>query len=420
MVDNSAAPGTETTDQVEGPKIVEVDQYTDPVDANDSIFDDNGELVQTLDRENNTIYKVKGKQNPIEPEKNDSTPDADSGKENSDPAASKDGNEGGNKEDGKKDDDFANPAEYILRKTGYTEAEVDLGEGVGKKKITDLTPEEQLDVVVAEFDQTIEELQQKITDLEGRKPEFKFEDKSKQQILDYLKEGGDIKKLAKEILSKDPAAQAKMLSDSEIVKLGIKREFEEWTDEEVEDELKSIEADPAKLARRAKALRLRMEKEQPDYSSLTEEQKQEKAEAVAAEKKQFDADITGVKDAAKKLKKIGEFELSDDIRNFLIKKVVPGSMEDDSDFVKGLDGNPEKLLTLQFWDTYGPKLIEKTRDHYYKLGLQKGQEGKEKLSDEPVIRTYGSSGKSVKKSETPKNLSEIPDLEKWLDATVTF
>jgi hypothetical protein len=407
-----------TSEQTTETNIIEVDQITEAVDANDAIMDEAGNVVQYLDREKNITYKVKGKENPLAPEKENNSDslkqDASKTGETSDSGKNKpiDAKKDAQPKGDEKTNQYRNDAEYVLRKTGYDKDEIDLGEGIGKVKIADLTPEQQIQVIVSEFDETIAEYQEAIKDLEARKPELKFDNPQAQQILDYLKEGGDIKKLAKEILSRDPAAQAKMLSDDEIVKLGIKKEFPEFTEEEINAEFQDMEK-AGSISRRAKALRNRMEKEQPDFSSLTKEQREAKDAQIQIEREQFDKEVANVKDTAKKLGKIGGFPITEQIAEYLTSKVIPKTMQEDSVFVQKLN-NPEKLLTLEFWDTYGETIIKKTAEYYFKKGQESsGPKGDDSLSDDP-IRTYQS--RSSKKGSSKKSIDDFENFEQFVSA----
>jgi hypothetical protein len=392
-----------------GPEVQEVDSITDAYDSNDVIIDDDGNVVQAFDREKNITYVVKGK-GLVTPEKKDGEP---SGSDPDKPDAGKpDGSTDPQKSD-KKDDadddgaeDYVNAAEYVLKKTGYTKDEVELADGQ-VVKIADLTEQQQLDIMVAEFENTTASFQEKIAELEGRQPELKFEDPMAQQLVDYLKQGGDIKRLAKEILSKDPAAQAKMLSDEEVIKMSLKKEFPSFTDEDINEEFN--EMSDSKRARRAKALRERMENEKPDFSNLTEEQKRINEQAALEAKKVFEEEVNIVKSAAAELKEIAGIPMNDQVVNYLLKKAIPDAVDQDSEFVKSLSNNPKKLLTLQFWDTYGEKVLDATRKKYYEMGLEEGNKGKEKLSDEPV-RTYNVGNKPEKKV-VKKSVDEFSDKD---------
>jgi hypothetical protein len=398
--------------------IIEVEEITQAVDPAEAVMDVEGRVIQYHDREAGKIYKVKGTENPFaeKPTKPDPAP-AES--EPGEPA-----NKLENKQENKPPEDeveveYANDAEYILRKSGYDKDEIDFGGDIGKIKIVDLTLEQQMIVIREEFDQTVEEYQQVIKELEENKPEFRFENPQHQQFVDYLNDGGDIKKLAKEILSRDPAAQAKMLSDDEIVKLGIKKEFPEFSSEEVEDEFKDMEK-AGSIARRAKALRTRMEKSQPDFSDLSAEQRKAQETALEDQLATFKTESENIRKAARKLTEIAGIKLEEAHLNFLVNKVIPSRMEEDSDFIKGLE-NPEKLLRLQFYDTYGDKLSE----YHYQRGLaeaqakaKKGSIDESDLSDEPV-RVYQGRTKSMK-TQGKKSIDDFPSFESWVDAENKF
>ncbi len=399
-------PIVETGAAVVEPTIVELDQITE-ANADDSIVDDKGVITESFDREKNVRYVLKGSQpkKVDQPEKTEA--ELAEAKRIADEGAAA-------SEDGSKDDieDFINPADYVLKKSGYKKDEVDLGDGK-LVKIADLTAEQQMDLVITEYDNQAESYLAKIKELEEREPDLTFDDPLAQQMLDYLKEGGDVKKLAREILTKDPAAQAKMLSDEDIVKLGIQKEFSEYTPEEVDEEFK--EMSPEKVARRAKALRTKMEKEKPDLSNLTEAQKGINAQAELVRRQQFETESGNVKKAASELKEIGGIPISEQVRTFLVSRALPKDADSDSAFVTSLQNNPKKILELEFWTNYGAKLLKSTEQFYYEKGLADGSVGKEKLSDEPVRIYSGSGSKEVKKVTKSVTELEGKELQKFLD-----
>lgn len=411
--------------------IVEVDEITQAVDPADAIQDENGRVIQYHDKTENKIYKVKGAVNPFEApkpkdEKGESgsasakkdSPEGDEtnkenvGEDNTD--HDPDGDENGNEDD----EEYTNEAEYILRKMGYDKDEIDFGGDIGKVKISDLTPEQQVIVARQEFDSMIESFEERLKEAESKG--VQFEDKQAQQILEYLKEGGDIKKLAKEILSRDPAAQAKMLSDEDIVKMGLKKEFPEFSEEEINEEFKDLATKDGAVARRAKALRTRMEKQQPDFSDLTEGERKAREEGIQAEVNQFKAESENIRKVAKTIKEIAGVPIGDQHREFLLNKVIPSKMEDDSEFIQGLS-KPDKLLRLQFLDTYAEKLAE----YHYKRGLEaakakNGKKDESELSDEP-IRTYsGGKGKTKSSTTAKRTIDDFPSFDAFVNAEGKF
>lgn len=414
----------ETTDVVLDENIIEVDEIIEAVDPDNAIQDADGRIIQYTNDAGKTV-KLKGSVNPFEEKKEDklegktkpsAKPAADPNEEEEEIENIPGGdiNEG---QDPEEDEvEYANDAEYILRKSGYTKDEIDLGGDIGKVKIADLTDVQQRLVMRQEFDATVSEYQELIEELESKTKEATFDNPQHQQFFDYLKEGGDIKKLAKEILSRDPAAQAKMLSDEDIIKMGIKKEYSEFTDEEVEAEFKDMT--DAQVARRAKALRSKMEKSQPDFADMTAAEKQTRQISLDAELATFKSETDNIRKAAKGLKEIGGYKLEDAHRNFLLNKVIPSQMEDDSEFIQGLQ-DPSTLLKLQFYATYGDKLSE----YHYARGQAAAAQGKRsgidesELSDEPV-RVF--KGNSSKAKAAKKSIDDFPSFGEWVNAEDSF
>jgi len=397
---------TATDEVVEIPE-VEVDAFTDAVDENDATYNEEGTLIGVLDREKNQrlVLKGHGTKAPVVVADADAVVETDA--VDPDKVADEDADEV----------EYINQADYILKRTGYKNEDVDMGDGQ-MVKIADLTHEQQLSIVTTEFENTVDALEAKVAELEARAPELKFEDPLAQQLVDYLKEGGDIKKLAKEILTRDPAAQAKMMSDDDINKAGIRKQFPEYTDAEVEEEFSEMSV--AAKARRAKVLRTKMETEKPDFTNLTKEQKEANDKAVLEVEKVFTAESNKVREAAKKITKIAGIPISDGVRNFLVNHTLPVKSSEDSTFIKDLANNPDELLLTSFWRKYGEDLVAKTKTFYHKQGftegLAEGNKGKDKLSDGPV-KVYGT-GKVVEK-KAPVLIDES-NIEAWLNGSNEF
>jgi len=412
--------------EVEEPQVVEVEKFDGVIDPDHSLVDAEGNVIQYVDPEKNVTYRLKGKEDIIselmgkkEDPDDRPTDDNDKDKGKKEPDSLEGDTPSGENEDPNPDGDadgfdpekYSNYAEYILRKTGYELDEIDLGDGVGKVKLSELTPEQQVAVIAQEFDHTIEEYESALKEAEEREPELKFEDPMANKVLEYLKEGGDVRRLAKEILSKDPVAQAKMLSDEDVVRLALKKQYPTFTDDEIAEELKDM--GEKRIARYAKAHRAQMEQEQPDISNLTEEMKAAKALELQRAREEFEADVAKVREEAAKIKDIAGIPVNEKIMNHLLSGIIPKDFESDSEFIQELNGNPRALIEYRFWKTYGKAIQEKTAQHYYEKGLRDANAGKEKLSDEPV-RTYQFNGSGKKKSNAPKSLDEI-DFDKFLN-----
>lgn len=387
------------TDEVPEVPIVEVevdDINPEVVDPNEALYDEEGKITSYLDVEQNKRF-VRKAAAPVAPV----VPPTEK------PIVPDDKIVPGEEEEEITD----NAAEYILRRSGYDKEDINLG-GEGDQanlvKIKDLSPEQQMDIVVSEFDRTVDKYEARIKELETKAPELKFENPVHQQIVDFLKDGGDVQKLAKQLLSNDPAAQAKMMTDQEIVKLGIKKEFAEFTDEEVEAELKDMS--PEKVARRAKALRTRFEKEVPNIDNLTLEQKNIKLKAANDLRTEYETESKSVRDYLSKAKNVAGVPVNEEMKSFLASRVIPENENGDSEFLKGLN-SPEKLIRLEFLDRYHEKIRQSTQDFYYKKGINDAAKMKveelEKYSKEP-LRTYNISP-AKKESKVPKSVDEIED-----------
>ena len=402
------------------PEEVIVDSIdTGKFDSEDLTIGEDGGVIRAYDRENNKTFVLKGNET-----KRDDAPDNDGNQDTDDNNPDDDNKPEDEKEEGE-EAEYENHADYILKRIGYDKDNIKLDENGDPVKIADLTPDQQLDIIVEEFDNQIEALNSKIKELESKPAELKFDDPAANEIVEYLKNGGDLQQLAKEIISRDPAAQAKILTDDEIIKLSIKKEFPSYSDKDIEDEFK--EMTQGQRERRAKAYRAKMEAEKPSFSDLTEAQKAARDAEIAKEKASFVSEVENFKKASKELKSIAGVPLTDEVRNYLVSRAVPKDYDQDSDFVKELQNNPKKILELQFYATYGQKILDAAKKQYYAEGLRKGQEGKEGLSDVP-LRTYstrqtqtqGSQNSSKKAPKEPIVNLDNTNFDKWLQENDEF
>lgn len=378
----------------------------DNMTIDDTIVNDDGVVIQFHNKAENKVYYRKGNE-PAEAPATQAEESGDSSKSESTDAP----------DEPAPAEEYENLAHHMLKIGGYEGDKIKLGDK--EVSIADLSAEEQLEVAQEEFGNILDRYEARIKELETKKPELKLNDPHAQQILEYLQKGGDVKALAKEILSSDPAARANMLSDEEIVKLQIKTTNPKYSDKDVEDEFK--EMSESMRARRAKSYREQMKEMKPDLSHLTKAQQ----DAIAAEELQyrqaFDADVTHLKTETAKVKEIAGIPIRDDMRNYLLSQVTPKDFKSDSKFVEDIAGNPSKLFALKFWDTWGEKIIKQTQDVFYKRGLADAQKGKEKLSDTP-LKTYGARGAASGSPAAPaKDITEMSpeEFDKWVNAGVT-
>lgn len=405
----AATPATEVVEEINLEKM----------SIEDAIVNDDGVVTQYHDREANKIYYRKGsepapsKAPDAAPDK-DATPGADDGQ-----GANSDGDDSGQDPDeGSPEVEYENVADHMLKLVGYEGTKVKIGEE--EVEISSLTPEQQLEIVGEEFNNILAGYEQKIKELESRPAKLDFQDPMAQQVVEYLQKGGDLKALAKEILTQDPAARAQMMSDEEVVKASIRKQFAKYSDEEVDAEFK--EMSDAMKARRAKHYRAQMAEEKPDLSTLTKAQQA----AIAAEelrmRQSFDQEVETLKTKSREVKEIAGIPINEQMHNYLISKTVPKDFKSDSEFVQSIQQNPVAIYKLKFWDTWGEKLLEQTREVFYRKGLQEGQKGKEKLSDAP-IKSYGAQGTKNARSSAPmKSLDEMSaeEFAKWIDAGAKF
>lgn len=313
----------------------------------------------------------------------------------------------GDKDDADKDDSpdpqYLNGADYILKVTGYEGDEVQIGET--SKKIAELTHEEQMRVVIEEFRKAVSYYEDALGNPENQQQGFQNEDEK--EIIEYLRNGGDKIALAKHILSNDPSERISAMSDEDIVKDQLRKEFPDWTDEDLDEEVEALK-DRGRLEKRAGIYRERYKKEASGLGDLTESQKAAKEEADRKLQEKHDKEVNDIREAAKKIKTIAGVPVNENILNNTMSKLIPQKPDEESEFLRNL--GPEKIIRLQFLDDNIEKILENTARRYYELGKSKSEKVIKKFSDEP----YGFLGGSPKKEEPAKPNGEL-DMDKLLD-----
>lgn len=416
MIEGQEGAAAEQETTVE--PILEVEAIDFPVDGDSAIMDQEGRVVSAVSPEGKRVY-LKGSAAANEAKGTKTKPaGADEGNNPNSPAPNTEGDEAQGDESGQggagdEEAEFENHAHYILKAGGYEEEEVLLGEGV-KKKLSELTPDEQLDIITDEYDRVTEEHKAEITKLKNEIAKLGAVPATHKEIIEYLKNGGDLQQLAKEIISKDPAAQAKIMTDDDVVRASIKKQFPTMSDEDIEAELKEL-SDPAK-ARRAKAYRAQMEKEGPDLKNLTAAQKQQQQAVELAARAEYDKSRTVMIDAIKKVDQIAGMPLNNEIKNFLLRETIPSKPGEDSKFVKEILANPGLIMELRFLKEYAANQIQAAEKFHYERGLKEGRKGLAKLPEEKVLRQFSTITGAGKKPVVQKNVEDMTqeELDKFL------
>lgn len=404
MIDQNE--GSSVEQETTGGPIVEVDAMDFTIDGETAVLDEAGRVVSAISPEGKRVYlkgstaaqeaKGSSKAAPVTTEEGEQ--EEGEAEVEGDTAEGQDADE----------PEYENHADYILKAGGYKEEEIALGDG-SSKSIKDLTDAEQLDLIVDEFDRTRQGLEAQIQQLKEENGSLKLSDPAAQQVVDYLRNGGDLQQLAKEIISSDPAAQAKLLTDEQVNRLAIKRQFPTFSDEEVDAELKDM--NDAQRARRAKAYRAILENEKPDLSKLTDKQKAEMQSRELETIKAYDANKKTMVEKAKAIKEIAGAKIDDNMRNYLLRETVPQKAGEDSSFVKQIIADPGLLLELKFYHQFGKKMISSAEDFHYKRGLAEGRKVSARLPEEKILKTFHlDNGNSSRKSAAP-----VKDLEKMTD-----
>jgi hypothetical protein len=357
---------------------------TDIIDPENVFFDGNHNIETIFDPESKETFQTdKDEEDKEDPDK--------------DKAAEPAGNEGGEPAETNKEE-YLNRAHYVLKMTGYDQEEIELDEGV-VKKIADLDDSEQVAVLVKEIENMATYYEGVLAEENKKVAEFQNEDEK--QIIEFLRNGGDKIKLAKHILSNDPTEKVSVMSDEEIVKAELKKEFPDLSDDDLDEEVADLK-ERKRLEKKAGIYRDRYQKANPEINSLLAEQ-QTKAKADAeANRARYEKEAAELREVAKKTTNIAGIPVSEDIINRSLTKLIPPNPDEDSEFIRGL--TPDKILKYQFFEDNFDKIIQDTAKHWFKKGQEPLKKELRKFSNEP----FGNTGSVKAKPKSGKvNIDDV-------------
>lgn len=302
---------------------------------------------------------------------------------------------------------YSTALDYVLRHEGFQGDEVEV-DGQ-KKKISDLTAEEQMDLLVEAYERKSVAL--------AEKSKAAAPTGEAAEILEFLSKGGTPTQLAQMLLERDPAAQASRFTNEQLVTENLKKLYPEYSEQDIEDELKFLKTS-GRLDRQAEILRERMIKSQPEIKGLTAEMEQQRNQSLERERAQalqeYEQEAEQIRTYVQKVSKVGEIEVPEDVRQYIGKQILSESAEKDSPFLEKLS-TPDKLFRLAFLDEYHDEIVRDVAARYYEMGLSKAKETTSKFSDEPKIQVGGYRSTRTKNETKPSSKKDAGlDYDKLL------
>lgn len=308
---------------------------------------------------------------------------------------------------------YVNSADYVLKLSGYDNDEVELESG--KKKISELTQEEQMSIITQEYENIRENQETAITEATTKAQESFFQNEGEKELITYLREKGDPVELAKYILDNSPSLVADM-SAEDAVKKQLRDDYPEYTIEEIDDEIELLKTN-GKLDRRAELVKAKYKDKDIDISDLNKKLGLKTNENIATQQAEHQTKMDEFVEYAKAEKEIGGVPVSDEIRDYLVSGIVTEKPNEKTDFLKSLS-DPKKLMRLNFLDTYFEKIIDATRKESFTSGKKLGDNLIKKFSDRPV--KLAGSAKEKKGVKQPATIDELDEEAMLLEAETKF
>jgi hypothetical protein len=296
--------------------------------------------------------------------------------------------------------DYVNSADYVLKLSGYNNEEVELESG--RKKISELTPDEQLSIVIQEYDNAREGQQEAINTAKKESQDNLFQNEGEKEIIAFLRDKGDPIELAKYILEQSPSLVADM-SDEDAVRKQIRDDFPQYTEEDINDEVDLLK-NGGKLERRATLIKEKYKDKEVDVSDLNKKLGLRNEKVQAQENKSHQTKMSQFLEFAKEQKEMAGIPMSEEIRDYLIAGAVTENPGDKTEFQKSLD-DPKKLMRLRFLDTYFEKIVENLQKQSFLKGKTVGDNMVRKFSDKPI--TLAGNKKEKEKVKQPKTVDEL-------------
>lgn len=285
-----------------------------------------------------------------------------------------------------KDDEPVNHADYVLRSLGFQTKQVDLGDGV-LKNVSDLSHEEQLDVVTARLEEVVSFYEGKFGEIDASGGNFS-NDIEKTLIKTLRDSEYNLSDLAKVIAENDPSTIARTASNEDLIKGHFKKIYPDFTDEEISEEIEGM-AGTSRFDRLASKLRETVSTQKMGEGDLAKAvQKYQEAEnqKVLID---FNTQKQEVVNFTTQLKEYAKIPLNDDVKNFVLQDILSDSPDKNSPFLDSLN-TPEKLFRQSFLDKFHEQIVENTAKYYFDLGKAEGDKIAGQFRKTPDVISSGS------------------------------
>jgi len=302
---------------------------------------------------------------------------------------------------------YHNGAHYVLKLSGYDNEEIELESG--RKKIADLTPEEQNSIIIQEYDNLLASQEETVAEAKKTAQEGFFQNEGEKELIGYLREKGDPVELAKYILDNSPSLVADM-SNEEAVTKQLRDDFPEYTNDEINEEIELLKTN-GKLERRAELVKTKYKDKDLDISDLNKKLGLKTSENLVTQQADHQKKMDDFVEYAKAEKTVAGVPMSEEVRDYLLSGIVTEKPNGETNFLKSLS-DPKKLMRLNFLDTYFEKILEATKKESYAKGKKVGDNLIKKFSDTPV--KLGGTKKKEEKIAQPKSVNDV-DVDKMVE-----
>lgn len=208
---------------------------------------------------------------------------------------------------------FVNKLDEVLKKVGYDISEIDFGDGI-VKPISELTDEEQIEILVQQLSQQTKESLPQLS-----------EDETK--LVEFLRSGKSPRELAESILESDLSYKYSKMSDEEVVREYLTKEKPTFTPEEIEEEIEDMKGRGTKLAREAKDIRTK-------FSST-------------AQLPLVDPDVDFEKEKADLITYATNVQVPAQVKNDILNFILPKNGLEESELIKYMS-TPDALFNIGY------------------------------------------------------------------------
>jgi hypothetical protein len=322
------------------------------------------------------------------------------------PAGKKPAGQGEDEDQGGKDNyEPVNHADYILTQLGYTNKQIDLGEGV-IKDVADLSEAEQLEVLTGRFEDVVGYYQTKLNEIETNGGSFANEVES--VLVQALRDNDyNLTDLVKIISENDPVALAKSASNEELVTKHLKSIYPDFSDEDIADELEGM-AGTSRFDKLASKLRENLLGQKLGEGDLAKAIQNYSATQNTRLTTEFNQQKNDMVSYMSSFNEFGGLPVDDSIKNFLLSELVPESPEKDSNFLSGIN-SPERATRLVFLDKFHDQIVKGTADYYFELGKAEAEKLIGKFKEKPDTISIGNRFRKKTEDSKKKGKTSLED-----------